>query len=71
VPAASVLMQEGTNIRYVFTEDQGIANRIEVTIGKRFDDQLEIISDNLSEGSRLVTEGQSKLLNGDKLEIIQ
>jgi RND family efflux transporter MFP subunit len=71
VPAAAVLMQEGTNIRYVFTEDQGIAKRIEVTIGKRFDDQLEIISDNLSEGSRLVTEGQSKLLNGDKLEMIQ
>ena len=71
VPAASVLMQEGTNIRYVFTEDQGIANRIEVTIGKRFDDRLEIISDNLKEGSRLVTEGQSKLLNGDKLEMIQ
>jgi RND family efflux transporter MFP subunit len=71
VPAASVLMQEGTNIRYVFTEEQGIAKRVEVTIGKRFDDQLEVISDNLSEGSRLVTEGQSKLLNGDKLEMIQ
>ena len=70
VPAASVLLQEGTNIRYVFIEDQGVAKRIEITIGKRFDDQLEIISDNLREGSRLVTEGQSRLTNGDKLEVI-
>jgi RND family efflux transporter MFP subunit len=70
VPAASVLLQEGTNIRYVFIEDQGVAKRIEITIGKRFDDQLEIISDNLREGSRLLTEGQSRLTNGDKLEVI-
>jgi RND family efflux transporter MFP subunit len=70
VPAATVLMQEGTNVRYVFVEDQGIARRIEVLIGKRFDDRLEIISDNLKEGSRLVTEGQARLLNEDKIEIV-
>ena len=64
-------MQEGTNIRYVFVENQGVAKRIEVLIGKRFDDQLEIISDNLKEGDRLVTEGQSRLLNGDKIEIVK
>ena len=63
-------MQEGTNIRYVFIEDQGIARRIEVLIGKRFDDRLEIISDNLKEGDRLVTEGQARLLNEDKIEIV-
>lgn len=71
VPAAAVLLQEGTNIRYVYIEDQGVAKRVEVNVGKRFDDQLEIISDNISEGSRLVTEGQSRLINGDKLEIAQ
>jgi RND family efflux transporter MFP subunit len=69
VPAATVLLQEGTNIRYVFTEDQGVAKRIEVLLGKRFDDQLEIISDNLKEGDHLVTEGQSRLLNDDKIEV--
>ncbi len=71
VPAATVLLQEGTNIRYVFIEDQGIAKRIEVLIGKRFDDQLEIISDNLKDGTRLVSEGQSRLLNNDKIEVVQ
>jgi len=70
VPASTVLLQEGTNVRYVFVEEQGIAKRIEVIIGKRFDDQLEIISDNLMTGDRLVTDGQSRLLNEDRIEIV-
>lgn len=70
VPANTVLVQEGTNIRYVFVERANIAERIEVTPGKRFDDQLEIISDNLKEGDSLVIQGQSKLINGDRIEII-
>ncbi|OFY64715.1 MAG: hypothetical protein A2V64_11305 [Bacteroidetes bacterium RBG_13_43_22] len=71
VPAGTVLLQEGTNIRYVFIEDQGIAKRVEVIIGKRFDDRLEIISDNISEGDKLVSEGQSRLLNNDRIETVQ
>jgi membrane fusion protein (multidrug efflux system) len=69
VPAGTVLLQEGTNTRYVFLEKNNIAERIEVILGKRFDDQLEIISDNIKEGERLVSEGQAKLINGDKLEV--
>jgi RND family efflux transporter MFP subunit len=71
VPAAAVLVQEGTNIRYVFVEEQGLAKRIEVLMGKRFDDQLEIISGTLKEGAKIVTEGQSKLINDDKIEIVK
>src|SRR5664279_653920 len=70
VPAYTVLVQEGTNTRFVFIERTKLAQRIEVTIGKRFDDQLEIISDNLKEGDNLVTEGQSRLINGDRIEIV-
>ena len=70
VPASTVLIQEGTNTRYVFIEDQGVAKRTEVLIGKRFDDHLEIISDNLKEGDRLVTEGQARLITGDKISIV-
>ncbi len=70
VPAGTVLMQEGTNVRYVFIDDQGVAKQVGVLIGKRFDDKLEIISDNLKEGDRLVTEGQSRLLNDDKIQIV-
>ena len=71
VPAGTVLLQEGTNVRYVFIEDQSIAKRVEVLIGKRFDDQLEIISENLKEGDNLVSEGQSRLINNDKIEVVK
>ena len=70
VPANTVLVQEGTNIRFVFVEKSKAAQRIEVTIGKRFDDQVEIISDNLKEGDKLVTEGQARLINGDKIDVV-
>jgi membrane fusion protein, multidrug efflux system len=69
VPANTVLVQEGTNIRYVFIEKNNVAERIEVILGKRFDDQLEIISTTIKEGDMLVTEGQARLINGDKVEI--
>ncbi|HUX56941.1 MAG TPA: efflux RND transporter periplasmic adaptor subunit [Bacteroidales bacterium] len=71
VPANTVLVQEGTNLRYVFVEDGNTAKRVEVTIGKRFDDQLEIISETLSEGDKLVNEGQAKLIDGDKIDIVK
>lgn len=71
VPAYTVMVQEGTNTRFVFIEKDNIAVRVEVTVGKRFDDQLEIISSGIKEGDMLVTEGQAKLINGDKLEIVK
>jgi membrane fusion protein (multidrug efflux system) len=70
VPANTVLVQEGTNTRFVFIEKTKVARRIEVSIGKRFDDQLEILSSNIKEGDNLVIQGQSRLINGDKIEIV-
>jgi RND family efflux transporter MFP subunit len=71
VPAAAVLMQEGTNNRFVFVADQEMAKRIEVVLGKRFDDKFEILSTNLKEGDNLVTDGQAKLIDGDKIELVK
>jgi RND family efflux transporter MFP subunit len=71
VPAYTVLVQEGTNIRFLFIEKNNVAQRIEVLLGKRFDDQFEIISTGIKEGDRLVTEGQARLINGDKIEIVK
>lgn len=71
VPANTVLIQEGTNIRYVFLEDNGTAKRVEVLIGKRFNDNLELISDALKPGDKIITEGQSRLLSGDKIDILK
>ncbi len=70
VPASVVLVQEGTNVRYVFIEKEGRAERVEVTLGKRFDDQMEIVSDNIREGDRIVTEGQARLVTGDKINVV-
>jgi RND family efflux transporter MFP subunit len=70
VPASVVLVQEGTNIRYVFLEKEGKAERVEVNLGKRFDDQLEILSDNIKEGDRLVIEGQARLVTGDIINVV-
>ena len=68
VPANTVMVQEGTNTRYVFINKNNLAERIEVQLGKRFDDKLEIISENIKENDMLVTEGQARLINGDKTE---
>ncbi len=70
VPASTVLLQEGTNIRYVFMAENGRAKRVEVLIGKRFDDMLEIISENIREGDFLISEGQARLINDDRIETV-
>ena len=66
-PSIAVLKQEGTNNRFVFINENGVAKRIEVEIGKRFDDKIEIISEQLKEGDRLIVVGQASLLNGYKV----
>jgi membrane fusion protein, multidrug efflux system len=71
VPANTVMIQEGTNQRYVFTAENSKATRIVVGIGKRFDDRLEIISEVLKAGDQLITEGQARLIAGDRIEIVK
>jgi membrane fusion protein (multidrug efflux system) len=71
VPASTILVQEGTNTRFVFLDENNTARRVEVTLGKRFDDQIEIISDNIKSGDKLVNEGQAKLINGDKIKTVE
>lgn len=71
VPANIVLQQEGTNIRYLFVENNGQVKRENITIGKRFDDKIEVISDRLKDGDRLVVEGQTKLTDGDAVKVVK
>ncbi len=71
VPAISVLKQSGTNNWYIFVNDNGTARQIEVEAGKRFDDQIEIISDEVREGMELIVEGQARLLQGSKIEVVK
>lgn len=71
VPSNVVLMQEGTNTRYLFVEENGVVKRVNVVLGKRFDDVVEIISDELEEGDKIVSEGQARLVTGDKIEVVE
>lgn len=71
VPYQSVLKLIGSNERYVFVNDGGKAKRVTVTLGKRFDRDVEIISEELKEGDELIVVGQGRLVDGVKLEIVK
>lgn len=70
VPYQSVEKLVGANDRYVFINDNGRAKRIAVTLGQRFDQDVEVIAPELVEGVEMVTKGQHKLVDGMKLEIV-
>ncbi len=70
VPASTVMLQEGTNERYVFTVENGTATRRIVTLGQRFDDRFEITGATLKEGQSLVVDGQARLSNGQEVKIV-
>lgn len=71
VPGLAVLKLQGANNRYVFLNKDGKAKRVEVTLGRRFEDQVEIISDEIHEGDELVVVGQGKLVDGKTIAVKQ
>lgn len=70
VPYQAVLKLQGTNERYIFVNENGTAKRIVVKLGQRFDDKIEIISDEIHEGDQVVVTGQARLIAGAKLEVV-
>lgn len=70
-PYQAVLKLIGSNNRYVFLNDNGVAKRVEVTMGQRFDDLIELKANGIKEGDEIVNVGQGKLVDGVKLEIIK
>lgn len=68
LPAISILKQSGTNNRYVFVHENGTARQINVKPGKRLDDQIEAITDELTEGMELIIEGQARLIDGSAVQ---
>ena len=74
VPYQSVLKLTGSNDRYVFMNDNGTARRVAVTLGQRYDDRIEVLpmeADAIKAGDQLVVTGQARLVDGDKLEIVE
>ena len=71
VPYQSVEKLVGANDRYVFIVEDGRAKRVSVELGQRFDQDVEIISDEIHEGVEYVTTGQHKLVDGVKLNVVE
>jgi RND family efflux transporter MFP subunit len=70
VPYQAVLKLQGSNERYVFVNDNGEAKRVVVRMGQRFDDKIEILSNEIKEGDQIVVAGQSRLVTGAKLQVV-
>lgn len=70
VPYQSVLKLTGSNERYLFLNDNGTAKRVTVEIGQRFNRYVEVISDVVADGDEVVTQGQVRLIDGAKMEVM-
>lgn len=70
-PAIAVLKLQGANDRYVFINKDGKAKRVSVNLGKRFEDQIELISDEIQEGDELIVVGQGRVVDGSPITIAQ
>ena len=70
VPYNAVLKLQGSNNRYIFLDRDGVAKRVDVVLGQRFDDRVEVISDEIKEGDKIVVVGQARLIDGIKLEVV-
>ena len=54
--------------------EEGTARRVAVTLGQRYDDRIEVIpveAGAIKAGDQLVVTGQARLVDGDKLEIVE
>lgn len=71
VPDYAVLKMQGSNERYIFVVDNGKARRIVVKIGDRFNDRVEILSEQLKPGMELITEGQARLNDGVSVNVVK
>ena len=71
VPDAAVVKQQGSGQRmvYVLNADNTVSIKL-VTLGRHFGMNYEILS-GLEDGDRVVTEGQSALKSGIKVEVAQ
>ena len=70
VPDAAVVRLQGSGQRNVFIVENGIAVQREVSLGRHFDSQYEILS-GIEEGEQVVVKGGSALRNGAAVEVME
>ena len=64
----AIQKQTGSGVRYVYVYNNGTVEFREVQLGQRLENRYEIIS-GLTSGTQVVTEGQSRLTNGAKVQV--
>ena len=69
VPDLAVIKQPGTNTRYVFTVENGVARRRELELGRLMGDSYEV-SSGIEPGAQVVIAGQSRLLDQTPVRIV-
>lgn len=71
IPAIVLIKQEGTNDRYIYiVGSDNLARKIRVEIGTRYDDKIEIISNEVKVGDQIIVSGQDKLMDGSLITIV-
>ena len=69
VPDAAVQKQTGANDKYIYVVTDSVARYHKVELGQHLGDTYEILS-GINAGDEVVTTGQSRLVDGAKVEII-
>lgn len=69
VPDNAVVKQPGSNDRYVYVVENGVARYVKVELGQRLANKYEIVS-GLKNGDVIVTTGQSRLADNTPVEIL-
>jgi RND family efflux transporter MFP subunit len=71
LPNIAVLKLQGSNERYLFKVENGVARRVSVTIGERYDDNIEVFSDDLEPGDNIIVSGQARLVDGAPVQVVE
>ncbi|CUS98597.1 efflux RND transporter periplasmic adaptor subunit [Candidatus Chrysopegis kryptomonas] len=70
VPESAIVPLPGSNVNYVFIVQNETALRRNVTLGRKFDGEVEILN-GVNENDFVVTSGQAKLADGTKVKIVE
>jgi hypothetical protein len=70
IPDIAVQKQHGTNDRFVFVEQEGVAHRKIVQLGRRLDNKLEILK-GVAAGERVVIAGVTRLVDQTEVEVVE
>ena len=71
IPAYAALKLQGSNERYVFVAEDGKDKRVNVTLGQRLNDKIEIIKIEVKKGDKIIVVGQSRLYYGIVIDVVE